>query len=187
MGWAKSAHPPTLILRVRVGRSERGALPGIRRAPGPSRSDRSRWPGLSHRLGMCSEQRYGSWMRVRFVGSRSSGGERHGSGFLTVGAEYVVLSVEVSPREGVRFRIQSDDGLTPALHEAAEFDLVSDAVPSNWRIAVGAGGSTAAFELAPAEWLEPGFWSDFFGDGDVAAIAAHDVFRRECAVIVAES
>ena len=131
--------------------------------------------------------RYGWYMRVRFVGSRSPGGERHGSGFLTVGAEYVVLSVEASVAAGVLFRILGDDGLTPALHEAAEFDLVSDAVPPNWRIAVGAGGSTAAFELAPAAWLEPRFWLDFFGDGDVATIAARDVFERECAVILSES
>jgi hypothetical protein len=126
-------------------------------------------------------------MRVRFVGSRSAGGRLHGSGFLTLGAEYVVLSVEASPREGVRFRILDDYGSTPALHAAAEFDLVSDAVPSNWRVAVGVGGSAAAFELAPAAWLEPTFWIDFFGDGDVAAIAAREVFERERAIIVTES
>ena len=68
------------------------------------------------------------------LGLDRQGGERHRAGFLTVGAEYVVLSVDASTREGVRFRIQSDDGLTPALHEAAEFHLVSDAVPPNWRI-----------------------------------------------------
>jgi hypothetical protein len=31
------------------------------------------------------------------------------------------------------------------------------------------------------------FWIDFFGDGDVATIAARDVFERECAVIASES
>jgi hypothetical protein len=126
-------------------------------------------------------------MRVRFIGSRSADGERRGSGFLTVGAEYVVLSVQASPRQGVHFRIVDDDGSSPGLYEAEKFDLVSDSVPSNWRIAVGVGGSAAAFELAPEAWLEPRFWLDFFGDGDMAAVAAQEVFERERAVIVAES
>lgn len=125
-------------------------------------------------------------MRVRFIGSRSPTGDRHGSGFLTVGAEYVVLAVEASPSEGVRFRILDDRGSTPGLHYAAEFDLVSDNVPSNWRIAVGVGGSSAAFELAPEPWLQPTYWVDFFGDGDAATIAARDAFQRELAVIVRE-
>ena len=124
-------------------------------------------------------------MRVRFVGSRSSSGV--GTAFLTVGAEYVVLSVEASARDGVRFRILGDSDSGPGLYDATEFDLVSDAVPSNWRIAVGVGGSAAAFELAPGPWLEPGFWTDFFGDGDSAALAAQDAFERELAVVLAES
>ena len=123
-------------------------------------------------------------MRVRFIGSRNP--TVRGSGFLTVGAEYVVLAVEATPSEGVQFGILDDESSTPGLHNAAEFDLVSDHVPSNWRIAVGAGGSPAAFELAPEPWLEPRFWLDFFGDGDTAAIAAQDAFQRELAIIVRE-
>jgi hypothetical protein len=88
-------------------------------------------------------------MRVRFVGSRSTSGERRESHSLTVGAEYVVLSIVVSPGEGVLFRILDDASPSPALHASAEFDLVSDRVPSNWRIAVGAGGSPAALDRIP--------------------------------------
>ncbi|MCP9485179.1 MAG: hypothetical protein MSC30_04925 [Gaiellaceae bacterium MAG52_C11] len=128
-------------------------------------------------------------MRVRFVGNRTkpSIGERTASAFLTVGKEYAVLSILASDTDGVRFLLLDDLEEQPGWHPASAFDLSSDSVPSNWRIAVGAAGKPDHLEIAPEPWLDPGFFNAYWADGGEAATEAHELFRRELAVILDES
>jgi len=93
---------------------------------------------------------------VRFVGyGRASTGQRRDSGFLTVGRQYVVLAVTVSERTGVEFLLLDDDAQQPGSHGAGGFDLLSDRVPSSWRIAVGVSGSASSIDLLPESWMRP--------------------------------
>lgn len=123
-------------------------------------------------------------MRVRFVVTgRTDNGERRGHACLTVGKEYVVLAIMASDTKGVRFLVLDDKLQQPGWHPASEFDLVSDEVPSNWRVEVGASGTPGYVRIAPGPWLEPSFFNDYWGDGDVAAIAAQETFDRELEII----
>lgn len=78
--------------------------------------------------------------------------------------EYRVLSILVQPGRGAKFRIVTDDG-TPALFNAAMFATSDGNLPPNW---VVRASETGVVEIAPAKWLQPGFWERFF-DGDPAA------------------
>ena len=123
-------------------------------------------------------------MRVRYLGPDKTPPSQRP--FLTYGAIYVVLAIEIL-KGNVDFRIMGDDGTGPVLHRSTLFDLVSDEVPSNWRIRLGAGGSPGAVDIAPEPWLDDGFWEDYFSDGGVAAVAAQEIFRREAEKIISES
>ena len=81
-----------------------------------------------------------------------------------------------------------DQTQRPGWYPSSDFDLVSDSVPSNWRIEVGGGlGDAGSLTIAPALWLEPGFLEDYWGDGGVATVVAHGVFDRELQIILRES
>jgi hypothetical protein len=127
-------------------------------------------------------------MRVRLVApGRSPTGERRIHGFLTIGHEYVVLAITVSQRQGVQFLLLDDETERPGWHKAVDFDLVADSVPSSWRVQVGLGGHVDSLEIAPASWLEPRFFLDYWGDDPDAAKAAEQVFQRELEVIMRET
>ena len=101
------------------------------------------------------------------------------SAWLQVGSEYVVLAVEVGPA-GVSLRLTGADAGTPGLFFSPMFRTVSETVPSNWRVALGEGG---ILDVAPASWLRPGFWEDYFDRKDEAVAE----FNREKAVIDSQS
>jgi hypothetical protein len=126
-------------------------------------------------------------VRVRYVApGRAPAGGRRSSGFLSVGAEYVVLAISVS-RRGIDLLLLDDQAQRPGWHPAGDFDLVSDSIPSNWKVQVGVGGSVDSLEIAPAAWLEPRFFVDYWGDDPGAAKAADEIFQRELATILIES
>lgn len=128
-------------------------------------------------------------MRVRFVGDpgRTASGERRGSGFLTVGKEYVVLALNANNERGVTFLLLDDDTAQPGWHSSVAFDLVADGVPSNWRVSVGGAGKADHLEVGPSAWLEDGFFNNYWGDGDEATIAARQTFQAELEIIIRES
>jgi hypothetical protein len=128
-------------------------------------------------------------VRVRFVApGRTAGGERRREhqGFQTVGNEYIVLAIKASNERGVRFLLLSDHPRQPGWHDASDYDLVSDEVPSNWVIDVGAAGRSDAITIAPATWLEPGFFEDYWSEDPVRGAAAQEIFKRELNVITKE-
>jgi hypothetical protein len=99
------------------------------------------------------------------------------SPWLTLGREYVVLSVLADTKGDVMYRLISDDQLTPALFDAAQFEVVSSTLATSWCIRVPAEGG---LELAPAAWLTPGFWESYF-DGEEEALTA---FRKALATLM---
>lgn len=86
--------------------------------------------------------------------------------WLHFGVNYPVQAVYFDRQQGVRYRIISNDAATPALFPASDFTLVDGAIPAAWSAFVHPNGE---FELSPAAWVEPGFWSRYF-DGDAEAI-----------------
>ena len=120
-------------------------------------------------------------MRVVCVKLSDAGGDEVASSpWATLDAEYVVLAVEAAPGGHVQLRIMADDGPTPVLFESEMFMTISSNVPSNWVASIGEGGT---FELAPANWLRPNFWEDYF-NGDHQAVTE---FEEERARIMAET
>jgi hypothetical protein len=123
-------------------------------------------------------------MRVKCVkifdvsGSREV--PRRRTEWLTIGKEYPVLSVEVGVGQPAYLRIIGDDGHTPGLHIIQQFVTVSSRIPSSWLVQVGENGY---LEMAPASWLRPGFWEDYF-NGQADAVAQ---FEAERARIHSES
>jgi hypothetical protein len=119
-------------------------------------------------------------MRVRCVTviNEITRQEQTRSDWLSVGTEYVVLSLESGPTE-VDFRLVGDDGKVPALYKAQQFVTVNGELPSNWRAHLGEGGRLV---IAPALWLRPGFWEDYFNQVPEAMTD----FRTEHTALVAE-
>lgn len=105
---------------------------------------------------------------------------------VTVGSDYVVLAISANSRR-VQFRIlenrREDSAIqSPILRDSSCFEVVSGAVPSNWRVAVDTEGRV---EIAPEPWLRREFWEEFFDSSD-ASLAAREDFERELAVILDE-
>lgn len=123
-------------------------------------------------------------MRVRFVGSPTA---IEGAAFLTAGVEYVVLAITATHTDGMRFLVLDDESRAPGWHSAAQFDLAADDVPSSWRVRVGGAGIAGRIDVAPAAWLEPGFFTAFWGDGEEGTLEAQEVFRRDVEAILDES
>jgi hypothetical protein len=94
-----------------------------------------------------------------------------------------VLSVLVSPRapDPILFQILDRDR-NPVWWPAEMFQTVDTDLPSNWTIQLWDDGS---LHLAPAAWLRPGFWEEYWDQR--AGGAAADVFRREAEIILREA
>jgi hypothetical protein len=119
-------------------------------------------------------------MRVRCIQTPTSEIEsaESRSPWLTLGREYVVLSVLADTNGQVLYRLISDDQRTPALFAATQFKVISSGIPSCWRIRIPIEGG---LELAPEAWLSPGFWESYF-DGDEEAETA---FRAALILMIA--
>lgn len=85
--------------------------------------------------------------------------------WLTMGKEYIVLSVFIATGEPVEYRLISDESKTPALFAANQFDVIDGSLPFNW-IANTVPGSY--LELAPSLWTRKGFWEDYFDGVSIA-------------------
>jgi len=101
------------------------------------------------------------------------------SSWLTVNKVYHVLSVNIEHDLPVKFQLISDDGQTPAYHEANQFEIVSNIIPQGWVIDFL---SKSHFSLSPKAWSQSGFWESYF-DGELEAI---ELFNSEKNSIVSE-
>ncbi len=101
------------------------------------------------------------------------------SSSLTVGKEYIVLEVAVGADEQMTYRLVSDSG-TPAIFKALQFEVVSELVPSNWKVSIQK--EYGAIDISPAAWRENDFWGAFFDDEPWAK----EVYEKELAIIYSE-
>ncbi len=105
-------------------------------------------------------------MRVIFKGKvESDNNITKKDEWLTIGKEYLVLGV-YGRESTIKYRLLGDDKTTPAMHNAENFDLTSEKIPSNWLFRVYPEVSEWAF--TPSAWAKEGFWMAFF-DGDPTA------------------
>lgn len=97
------------------------------------------------------------------------------SPWVTVGAEYRVVSVVAEPARRVLVQIVTDDG-SLGLFDSTNFMTVDGAVPERWTARIGEGG---VLELAPTAWLAPGFWEAYYdGDSDAVDAVESELRRR---------
>ena len=99
------------------------------------------------------------------------------SHWLTIGKEYVVLSVEIYDNEVLYLIADDSSNNYPGLHNANQFEVISHKIPSNWQINPG---SLSILCLGPKSWEEDDFWDRCY-DGDLEAL---NVYKREASVIM---
>lgn len=84
--------------------------------------------------------------------------------WLTVGEKYLILGI-FGRDSSIKFRVIADDGHTPALQDAEQFELISCEIPKDWIFRMYKKGE---WELTPSAWNLDGFWVSYF-DGEPAA------------------
>lgn len=109
------------------------------------------------------------------VPSPIDGMQLDSSPWVTVDRDYTVVSVLAEVGGRVKVQLLND---TQSLgwFNANCFLTVDSTIPANWVARVGEGG---ALRLAPAAWLEEGFWERFY-DADPDA---HESVERELTII----
>jgi hypothetical protein len=90
------------------------------------------------------------------------------SSHLTVGREYLVLSVIAQPGKRVLLRLIDDDGGTQSVWDARMFMTTSSRIPGAWGIRLDADG---VLTLGPQAWQRNGFWEAYF-DAEPWAVTA---------------
>lgn len=82
------------------------------------------------------------------------------SNSLTIGKEYLVIALEINSEKRLFYRILNDDPRgDSALYESSQFKIVSDIIPSNWRVTQHEAGTIT---FSPSAWRVLGFWEDFY-------------------------
>jgi len=107
---------------------------------------------------------------------------------LIAGREYVVLTVMATPTasQPLMFMLhRADEAVTDwAWYEAHAFEILDDALPSNWIYSAHGNG----FSLRPATWARPGHWDDLLNDTDAASRRrAWDDYHAERDLILSEA
>ncbi|ASN20167.1 hypothetical protein [Arthrobacter sp. YN] len=95
-------------------------------------------------------------------------GTLESSPWLTLDAEYHVVSLLAYPGGRVLLRLLADNENGLALFDSTAFITVDGTVPDSWEARIREGGTLV---FAPTSWLVPGFWEDYY-DGDPAAAEA---------------
>jgi Immunity protein 40 len=99
-------------------------------------------------------------------------GER--DSWLTIGASYYVLEICRS-NDCIKYRLVGDSSLTPALHEAEKFEIVSNRIPDGWVFQLY---GRADWAIGPKAWSAIGFWESFFDQDETAEAIFLQEFRR---------
>lgn len=98
--------------------------------------------------------------------------------WLKYGVEYHVVSIEIFTDESC-FRIFTEEK-SPALFDVKLFEIVSDHIPSNWRIHYDLEGQY--FHLCPKSWAVDDFWVRYF-DAEPFEV---EEFNKAMKIIVSE-
>ena len=94
---------------------------------------------------------------------------------VRVGREYHVLAIHARGDSAVVDFMIVDDTGDQRLASSLMFSVVSDRIPSCWRVRLREEGGVT---LAPEEWLEKGFWDKYYHDDFEAGQRARETFRR---------
>jgi len=98
---------------------------------------------------------------------------------IHVGDEYLVAGI-VLTRDDRSLRIftgavNGQVGLWPV----EMFEVVSDHIPSSWRVAIEHTPDYVYMHIDPESWLRPGFWDEFLAEGfNEANLAFQDEIDR---------
>lgn len=120
-------------------------------------------------------------MRVRCVRTidETTGAERSSDPWLTIGSEYVVLSLVTKARSRQYYILFSESQGVPALFRVNQCEITDDSLPKSWRANESGEGLV---QLGPREWTGS-FWDEFNDDKD----AARDLFLAVKAQLESES
>ncbi len=103
--------------------------------------------------------------------------ERQGkSAWLTIGKEYVVLSIQCSSNSVGKknyYFIMDDTGTWGSLQNAKQFEVVSHNIPRSWKVYSKA--ELDFLEFTPTSWSKEGFWEHYY-DAEPEALA---IFTKE--------
>ena len=113
---------------------------------------------------------------VRFL-NESSGCEQESCSWLTIGKTYSVLSLNCDWSGKLKYRLIGDDNITPALHDAQQFETISSVIPSNWIVIAN---SNRGFQMLPESWSRIGFWEEYFNCDSNAV----EIFNKEMKIIL---
>ena len=109
--------------------------------------------------------------------------EVESSPWLALGRIYHVMGISIEPNRGCRYQIISHDRdpgfANMGYHSAECFEIVSDVVPSNWKIKIY---KMSNVDISPGAWQEPGFLENFY-DADPATYV---IFEQERNIILNE-
>lgn len=107
---------------------------------------------------------------IRILGP--DGAPQDKSPWLTIGAIYDVLTVELDRGGQWLVRVIGDARSEVALFPIESFEITSQRLPSSWVASFSSGGF---FQLAPPAWLSPEFWERLY-DRDPEAV---NIFESE--------
>jgi hypothetical protein len=103
--------------------------------------------------------------------------------WLSLGRVYHVMSIYIESNGARSYRIISNDVdagfATMGYHFAECFKIISDVIPSNWKVRVC---NMSDIDISPEAWQAPNFFEDFYD----ANPAAYLVFQRERDFILSE-
>lgn len=109
----------------------------------------------------------------------NTGETEKSSRWRTIGKEYNVLEIYMGHDDKtLKYRLQSDDNMSPTLSHAELFEVTSDYIPLSWAVS----NSSGWFGLGPKSWQKVGFWVAYF-DGEEWARA---LYQREVEKIIDE-
>jgi len=105
---------------------------------------------------------------------------------ISIGEEYVVLSINVDASDGVTLQLLTQPDVNPSWWSADMFAVTDSRIPSNWRIQLTENG----VYVAPAAWQELSYWEGFFEASAVTPEerrAIYSSYQRELALILREA
>lgn len=102
----------------------------------------------------------GLLMRVRCIAHATPGDAHTAKAWLSIGSDYVVLSLALMPGRAPHVRVLTDDPGFEGLFDIGLFTILDATVSRHWSFSVGEFG---VMEVGPPSWT-PQFWEDYYDD-----------------------
>jgi hypothetical protein len=95
---------------------------------------------------------------------------------IRVGAEYLVAGIRIGPLERNFLTFTGAVNAEVSLWPIEMFEVVSDKIPSSWRVAMNEVGESTYLKVDPEPWMRHDFWDEYWEGG---WNEAHVEFRAE--------